>query len=166
MRKAVVGVFGNYGEASAVVRELENVGIVGEQVEVISDADQDVISEDMSGSEARKRAEPSKKSATKSAANAGGTEHSSEQAPDQAFDQLPNNVRDDPGTQPDYIGEQEFYATHVRGGKALVIVRPQNEAGLEAATALLRDHGAKGFDGKKGPVVRDEQDRPKQSAHA
>jgi hypothetical protein len=156
MRKAVVGVFGNYGEASAVVRELENVGIVGEQVEVISDADQDVISEDMSGSEARKRAEPSKKSAEKSGGAANATE----------TDQSPDNVRDDPGTQPDYIGEQEFYATHVRGGKALVIVRPQNEAGLEAATALLRDHGAKGFDGKKGPVVRDEQDRPKQSAHA
>ena len=154
MRKAVVGVFGDYGEASAVVRELENVGIVGEQVEVISDADQDVISEDMSGSEAPKKAEPSKKSAAKGDGKPGET------------DQSPNNVRDDAGTQPDYIGEQEFYATHVRGGKALVIVRPQNEAGLEAATALLREHGAKGFDGKKGPVVRDEQDRPKQSAHA
>jgi hypothetical protein len=156
MRKAVVGVFGNHGEASAVVRELENVGIVGEQVEVISDADQDVISERMSGSEASKKSEPSKKNAGKSgsAQNTGET------------DQSPNNVRDDPGTQPDYIGEQEFYATHVRGGKALVIVRPQNEAGVEAATAVLRDHGANGLDGKKGPVVRDEQDRPRQTARA
>jgi hypothetical protein len=155
MHKAVVGVFANYSEASAVVRELENVGIMGEHVELINDADQDVVSERMSGSEAPKKADSPKKSVGKSS---GDGKKAVE------FDQLPSEVRDDPGTQPDYIGEQEFYATHVRGGKALVIVRPADEAGVEAATALLRDHGAKGFDGKKGPVVRDEEDRPRQIA--
>ena len=36
----VVGLFGNYGDAEAAVRDLEMAGIVGEQVEVITDIDQ------------------------------------------------------------------------------------------------------------------------------
>lgn len=41
MQYVVVGMFRNYGAAEAAVRDLEFAGIVGEQVEVISDVDHD-----------------------------------------------------------------------------------------------------------------------------
>jgi len=41
MQYVVVGMFGNYGAAEAAVRDLELAGIVGEQVELISDVDHD-----------------------------------------------------------------------------------------------------------------------------
>jgi hypothetical protein len=37
----VIGMFGRYADAEAAVLDLESAGIVGEQVEVISDIDED-----------------------------------------------------------------------------------------------------------------------------
>lgn len=42
MSKSVVGLFGTYGEAADVVRDLELAGIVGEQVEMVSAAEEEV----------------------------------------------------------------------------------------------------------------------------
>ena len=42
MQYVVVGMFGRYADAEAAVSDLELAGIVGEQVEVISDIDEDV----------------------------------------------------------------------------------------------------------------------------
>ncbi len=42
MGKSVVGFFDTYGEAADVVRDLELAGIVGEQVELVSAADEEV----------------------------------------------------------------------------------------------------------------------------
>jgi hypothetical protein len=62
MQYMVVGLFGSYADAEAAVRDLELAGIVGEQVEVISDIDQDArtanIQDEPSASE-RKRPESS-----------------------------------------------------------------------------------------------------------
>ena len=41
MQYIVVGILGSYTDAEAAVSDLELAGIVGEQVEVISDIDQD-----------------------------------------------------------------------------------------------------------------------------
>lgn len=42
MSKSVVGFFDTYGEAADVVRDLELAGIVGEQVELVSAAEEEV----------------------------------------------------------------------------------------------------------------------------
>jgi hypothetical protein len=42
MSKSVVGLFDTYGEAADVVRDLELAGIVGEQVELVSAAEEEV----------------------------------------------------------------------------------------------------------------------------
>ncbi len=42
MSKSVVGFFNTYGEAADVVRDLELAGIVGEQVELVSAAEEEV----------------------------------------------------------------------------------------------------------------------------
>lgn len=49
MQYVVVGMFGNYGAAEATVRDLESAGIVGEQVELISDIDHDWRTADIPG---------------------------------------------------------------------------------------------------------------------
>jgi hypothetical protein len=106
MQENVVGVFESYRSAAAAVRDLELVGIVGEQVELISDADEDVRT-------IRPKDDPAAEV-----------------------------VRDVPGQMPDYIGEQEFYATHVRQGRAVLVVRPSNHEAAEQASTIIRDHGA------------------------
>jgi hypothetical protein len=57
------------------------------------------------------------------------------------------------GEQPNYIGDQEFYATHVKQGGAVMIVRTSTEESASRAAAILRDHGAR-TPGKDGPTVR------------
>jgi hypothetical protein len=106
MQENVVGAFGSYRDAEEAVRDLELVGIVGEQVELISDADEDVRT-------IRPKDDPAAET-----------------------------VRDVPGQMPDYIGEQEFYATHVRQGRAVLVVRPSNQEASDRARTILRDHGA------------------------
>lgn len=49
MQYVVVGMFARYGDAEAAVGDLELAGIVGEQVEVISDIDEDSRTADTPG---------------------------------------------------------------------------------------------------------------------
>jgi len=115
MKYTVTGLMGTYGQASAAVRDLELVGITGEQVELISDADEDAR-----------------------------TVESEDKAP------VEGEVRDTPGETPEYIDEQEFYASHVREGRAVVIVRTETELGAKQAEAILKEHGAEIAERRKG----------------
>ena len=63
-------------------------------------------------------------------------------------------VRDLPGEQPNYIGAQEFYATHVKQGGAVIIVRTSAEPPASRAATILHDHGARTPGRKDGPAVR------------
>jgi hypothetical protein len=58
MQYVVVGILGSYADAEAAVRDLELAGIVGEQVEVISDIDQDARTANTSGEPSTKPDEP------------------------------------------------------------------------------------------------------------
>jgi hypothetical protein len=143
MHQAIIGVFDTYGDASAVVRDLEVSGIVGEQVEVIKDADLDARTNrwvrGSSGDVLEKRIEKDLRHLL----------HRPEK----------QDVRASSGEQPDYIGRQEFYASHVHSGPAVVIVRGDDST-AEVAKAILQRHGAKAPSGKGGPAVLREDDSP------
>ena len=51
-------------------------------------------------------------------------------------------VRDEAGEMPNYIGEQEFYTSHVKEGHAVLVVRTPTEAVANRAATILKDHGA------------------------
>jgi hypothetical protein len=112
----------SYADAESAVRDLELAGIVGEQVEVISDIDEDARTVDTPG-------EPSTRH---------GTHHSGIA---RLFEKP--EVRDLSGEQPNYIGEQEFYATHVKRGGAVIVVRTSTEQSANRGATILRDHGAR-----------------------
>jgi hypothetical protein len=140
MQYLVVGIFGSYADAAAAVRDLELAGIVGEQVEVISDIDQDVRTANTPGEPSTKPHEPHHSRIAR-LFGAGGPLEKPE-------------VRDLPGEQPNYIGEQEFYATHIKQGGAVMIVRTSAEQPASRAAAILHDHGARTPGHKDGPAVR------------
>jgi hypothetical protein len=133
---AVIGLFMRYEDAEGAVRDLEQMGIEGEQVEVITDMDQDVRT-----------------------ANTPGEPSTNPQAPHRSWLErirgasVPD-VRDESGEQPNYIGEQEFYATHVRKGGAVMIVRTPVQESANRAAAVLRDHGAHSPGSKDAPAIR------------
>ncbi len=110
MEFTIVGFFETYGAAEAAVTDLEMAGIVGEQVEMISDTDEDTRTADTPGEPSTKFHEPSHSRI----ARIFGADESPES----------QKVRDISGDQPDYIGDQEFYANHVKQGGAVLIVRP------------------------------------------
>jgi hypothetical protein len=140
MQYMVVGMFGSYADAEAAVADLELAGIVGEQVEVISDIDEDVRTADMKGEPSTKPRE-SHHGRIARLFGAGGPMKRPE-------------VRDVPGEQPDYIGEQEFYANHLKQGGAVMIVRTPAVQAADRAAAILQDHSAHTPGSKDGPVVR------------
>jgi hypothetical protein len=140
MRYMIVGFFDRYGDAEDAVADLEQAGIVGHQVEVISDLDEDARTADTPNEPATKPQEHHTSRLAKLFGAGGALEN--------------RDVRDESGDQPDYIGEQEFYATHVKQGGAVMIVRiPSEELGSRAA-AILRDHGARTPGSKDAPIVR------------
>ena len=140
MRYVIVGILDTYADAEAAVEDLEQAGIMGGQVEVISDIDEDARTADTPG-------EPSTKPHAATGNwiarlfGAGGPLAKPE-------------VRDLSGEQPNYIGDQEFYATHVKQGGAVMIVRTSTEESASRAAAILRDHGARTPGSKDGPTVR------------
>jgi hypothetical protein len=140
MKFVIVGILASYGEAEDAVEDLEEAGIKGGQVEVISEIDEDARTADTPG-------EPTTKSGERQPTwiarlfGAGGA-------------LAKRDVRDDPGTQPDYIGEQEFYASHVKQGGAVVIVRTTAEQAANRAAAILQEHGARNPGSKDGPAIR------------
>lgn len=129
MEFTIVGFFETYGAAEAAVTDLEMAGIVGEQVEMISDTDEDTRTADTPGEPSTKFHEPSHSRI----ARIFGADKSPES----------QKVRDISGDQPDYIGDQEFYANHVKQGGAVLIVRPSGEESANRAAAILHAHGAR-----------------------
>jgi hypothetical protein len=140
MQYAIVGIFGTYGDAEAAVHDLELAGIAGEQVEVITDIDEDARTANTPGEPATKPREPHHSRIAR-LFGAGGPLEKSE-------------VRDLPGQQPNYIGDQEFYATHVKQGGVVIIVRTSAEPSASRAATILHDHGARTPGRKDGPAVR------------
>ena len=140
MQYAIVGILGSYGDAEAAVQDLEIAGISGGQVEVISDIDDDARTANTPNEPSTKPAEPHHNWLGR-LFGAGGPLEKPE-------------VRDLSGEQPNYIGEQEFYATNVKQGGAVIIVRTSDEPSANRAAAILHDHGARTPGQKDGPAIR------------
>jgi hypothetical protein len=140
MQYAIVGILDSYADAEAAVRDLELAGIVGEQVEVITDIDEDARTANTPGEPSTKPEEP----------------HHNWLArlfgPGAPFEK--HEARDESGEQPNYIGEQQFYANHIKQGGAVIFVRTTSEQPANRAAAILRDHGARTPGQKDGPVIR------------
>ena len=140
MQFIVVGIFGSYGAAEAAIQDLEVAGIVGEQVEVISDIDEDARTANTPGEPSTKPHEPHHSRLARFFGADGPLEKP--------------EVRDLSGEQPNYIGEQEFYATHIKQGGAVMFVRTTAEQPANRAAAILKDHGARTPGSKDGPAIR------------
>ena len=140
MQYMVIGMFGNYADAEAAVLDLESAGIVGEQVEVISDIDEDARTADTPCEPFTKPHETARARIARLLGKGGALESSA--------------ARDISGEQPNYIGEQEFYANHLEQGGAVMIVRTATGQSASRAAAILRDHGARTPGSKDGPAVR------------
>jgi hypothetical protein len=140
MEYVIVGILDSYREAESAIQDLEVAGIVGEQVEVISDIDEDARTADTPD-------EPLTKST---------------QTPGNWFTRLfgpggpfeKREVRDISGEQPNYIGDQEFYANHIKQGGVVIIVRTKTEQPANRAVAVLKDHGARTPGHKDGPAIQ------------
>jgi len=139
MHYMVVGILGRYGEAENAVQELEQAGIVGEQVEVITDVDEDVRTEDTPGEASTRTPESHHGKLTRLFA---------------ALHKSRPDVRDEAGEMPNYIGEQEFYASHVKQGGVVLVVRVANENAANQAASILKAHGARTPGQKSAPAVR------------
>ncbi len=140
MKYAIVGILKSYSEAEAAVQDLEVAGIAGHQVEVIIDIDEDARTADTPGEPATKSGEQPHGWIERLFGKGGALEK--------------REVRDESGTMPDYIGEQEFYASHVKQGGAVLVVRATAEQAANRAAAILQEHGARTPGSKDGPVVR------------
>jgi hypothetical protein len=140
MQYAIVGILDKYADAEAAVRDLELAGIVGEQVEVITDIDQDARTANTPGEPSTKTEEPHHNWLAR-LFGAGGPFEKRE-------------ASDLSGEQPNYIGEQQFYANHIKQGGAVIMVRTTEEQPANRAAAILRDHGARTPGQKDGPAIR------------
>jgi hypothetical protein len=135
----VVGLFGNYGDAEAAVRDLEMAGIVGEQVEVITDIDQDIRTANTPGEPSTRTAEPHQSKLARLFGSSGSAKN--------------HGVSADAGEQPDFIGDQVFYANHIRQGGTVLVVRTRTQPPATRAAEILHNHGARTPGKKDGPAV-------------
>jgi hypothetical protein len=140
MQYAIVGILDSYADAEAAVQDLELAGIVGEQVEVITDIDEDARTANTPGEPSTKPEEPHHNWLARLFGPGGPFEK--------------REARDESGEQPNYIGEQQFYANHIKQGGAVIFVRTAEEAPANRAAAILRDHGARTPGQKNGPAIR------------
>jgi hypothetical protein len=140
MQYVIVGILDSYGDTEAAVEDLELAGIVGHQVEVITNIDEDARTANTPGEASTEPHEPYRNWIGR-LFGAGGALEKSE-------------ARDLSGEQPNYIGEQEFYANHIKQGGAVIIVRTSTEQPADRAVAILRDHGARTPGHKDGPAIR------------
>jgi hypothetical protein len=140
MQFVIVGILGSYGDAEAAVQDLEIAGITGSQVEVISNMDEDARTANTPGEPATKSGGAGQGWMARLFGGGGALEK--------------RQVRDDSGTQPDYIDEQEFYASHVKQGGAVMVVRVRAEQAASRVAAILREHGARTPGSKDGPFIR------------
>jgi|SRR5580704_10669738 len=140
MQYVVVGILKSYGDAEAAVEDLEIAGITGHQVEVITDIDHDARTANTPGEPSTKPDEPHRNWLERLFGAGGDLEN--------------REVRDLSGEQPNYIGEQEFYANHIKQGGAIIIVRTSTEQIADRAAAILHEHGARTPGHKDGPAIR------------
>jgi hypothetical protein len=140
MRYVVVGILDSYRDAEEAVQDLEVAGIVGEQVELISDIDDDARTANTPGEPSTKPAQPGHNWLTRLFGPGGPFEK--------------REVSDLSGDQPNFIGDQEFYANHIKHGGAVMIVRATAQPVADRAAAILRDHGARTPSSKDGPTVQ------------
>jgi hypothetical protein len=140
MQFVVVGIFGSFGDAEAAVHDLESAGIIGEQVKVISDIDQDARTANIPGEPATKPHEALRSRLARLLGSGDPVEK--------------HKVRGLAGEQPNYIGAQAYYATHLKKGGAVLIVRTSAEHPASGAAAILRNHGARTPGHKGGPAVQ------------
>src|SRR5271156_5891415 len=122
MKYAIVGILNSYADAEAAVQDLELAGIVGEQVEVNSDIDEDARTANTPGEPSTKLHEPHHNWIARLFGAGAPLEN--------------REVRDLSGEQPNYIGEQEFYANHVKQGGAIIVVRTTAEPAANRAAAI------------------------------
>jgi hypothetical protein len=140
MKYVIVGILKSYSEAEAAVQDLEVAGITASLVEVISEIDEDARTANTPGEPATKSGEAHHGWMARLFGKGGALEE--------------REVRDESGTMPSYIGEQEFYASHVREGGAVVVVRVTAEQAANRAAAILHEHGARTPGSNEAPVVR------------
>jgi hypothetical protein len=140
MRYVIVGILAGYDDAEAAVHDLELAGIEGGQVEVISDIDEDARTANTPGEPSTRTNQPRHNWLAR-LFGAGGPFEKPE-------------ARDLSGEQPNYIGEQEFYANHIKQGGAVIIVTTSEEQAANRAAAILHDHGARTPGRKDGPAIR------------
>jgi hypothetical protein len=136
MPLTVIGLFAKYGQAEAAVAGLEHAGIVGQEVEMISDTDRDGRAGELGMKPHETLSDRIARVFGKSA------EHDAKK------------VYDDSGDMPSYIGEQEFYATHVRAEGAILVVRVPTEKLRSVAEEVLTRHGSKKRDGNPGVMAQ------------
>jgi hypothetical protein len=140
MQYEVVGIFRTYSAAEAAVRDLEVAGIDGEQVQMISDLDKDVRTVNTANEPSTQYRKPHPGGLARLFGGGGNSEEP--------------EVRGDSGEQPNYIGEQKYYANHIKQGGAVLIVRASTEKTATGAAGILRDHGAHAPGRKEGPAVQ------------
>jgi hypothetical protein len=140
MQYEVVGIFRAYSAAEAAVRDLELAGIEGEQVQMISDMDGDVRTVDTAGEPSTEHRKPHRSGLARLFGGGGNPEEP--------------EVRADAGEQPNYIGEQEYYASHIKQGGAVLIVRASTEKTANSAAEIMSAHGAHKLGRKEGPAVQ------------
>jgi hypothetical protein len=140
MQYVVVGILKSYENAEAAVEDLENAGLEGNQVEVITDIDDDARTANTPGEPSTKSGVPHRNWIERLFGAGGGPEN--------------REVRDLSGEQPNYIGDQEFYANHIKQGGAIIVVRTPAEQIAERAAAILHNHGARTPGQKDGPAIR------------
>jgi hypothetical protein len=140
MKYVIFGILKSYSEAEAAVQDLEVAGITASQVEVISELDEDARTANTPGEPATKSGEAHHGWMARLYGKGGAMEK--------------REVLDESGAMPDYIGEQEFYASHIKQGGAMVVVRVPAEQAANRAATILQEHGARTPGSKDGPVVR------------
>jgi hypothetical protein len=149
MHTVLIALFDRYGQAEAAVRDLELAGIVGEEVELISDVDRDLRAEAL-GFHPHEGIHERIARALRGLRKRDAREiHDGE-------------VHDDPGEMPNYIGEQEFYTTHVKQEGAIMLVRPPSRTLGSLAETILKDHGSRTRNGNNGVLAAEEEDLPRQ----
>jgi hypothetical protein len=138
MKYVVVGVFAKYKDAEEAVTDLEIAGIKGNEVEVISDPEEDARVSGTPGEPVTTHHEPHHSRFARLFHRGGPLEN--------------DDVRTNSGDQPNYIGEQEFYAEHVKEDGAVVVVRVTSDAVANSASVILKNHGGH-TPGKNGEVT-------------
>jgi hypothetical protein len=146
MEYVIVGILKGYQEAEAALQDLELAGIVGGQVEVITDINEDARTANTPDEPATKPEQPHHNWIARLFGSGGALEKP--------------EVTALSGEQPNYIGDQEYYATHVKQGGTIIIIRTPAEPVANRAAAILHEHGARTPGKKDGPAIRRIENKP------